>query len=62
MLNWCIVTLAGARLKASIRFPPIRGMYQGDTCKGHDNCYEVFYRSAYRSYFTSMFGIIFSHA
>ena len=28
MLGWCIVTLVGARLKASVRFPPLRGMYQ----------------------------------
>ena len=37
MLGWCIVTLASARLKASVRFPPLRGMYQrGGTCKGCD--------------------------
>ena len=37
MLDWCIVTLASARLKASLRFPPLRGMYQrGGTCKGCD--------------------------
>ena len=37
MLGWCIVTLASARLKASVRFPPLRGMYQrGSTCKGCD--------------------------
>ena len=37
MLGWCIVTLASARLKASIRFPPLRRMYQrGGTCKGCD--------------------------
>ena len=36
MLNWCIVTLASARLKAFMRFPLLRGMYQGGTCKGHD--------------------------
>ena len=28
MLGWCIVTLASASLKASVRFPPFRGMYQ----------------------------------
>ena len=28
MWGWCIVTLASARLKASMRFPPLRGMYQ----------------------------------
>ena len=29
------MTLASARLKASVRFPPLRGMYQrGGTCKG----------------------------
>ena len=38
MLGWCIVTLASARLKASVRFPPLRGMYQtGGTCKGCDS-------------------------
>ena len=32
------MTLASARLKASVRFPPLRGMYQtGGTCKGCDN-------------------------
>ena len=36
MLGWCIVTLAGARLKASVWFPPLRGMYQRDTCEGHN--------------------------
>ena len=37
MSGWCIVTLASARLKASVRFPPLRGMYQrGGTCKGCD--------------------------
>ena len=37
MLGWCIVTLASARLKASVRFPLLRGMYQrGGTCKGCD--------------------------
>ena len=37
MLGWCIVTLASARLKASVRFLPLRGMYQiGGTCKGCD--------------------------
>ena len=35
--GWCIVTLASARLKASVQFPPLRGMYQrGGTCKGCD--------------------------
>ena len=38
MLGWCIVTLASARVKASVRIPPLRGMYQrGGTCKGCDN-------------------------
>ena len=37
MWGWYIVTLAGARLKASVRFLPLRGMYQiGGTCKGCD--------------------------
>ena len=37
MLDWCIVTLASARLKASVWFPPLRRMYQkGGTCKGCD--------------------------
>ena len=37
MWAWCIVTLASARLKASVRFLPLRGMYQrGGTCKGCD--------------------------
>ena len=37
MLGWCIVTLASARLKAFVWFPPLRGMYQrGSTCKGCD--------------------------
>ena len=36
MLGWCIVTLAGARLKASVQFPPLRRMYQGGTCKRHN--------------------------
>ena len=32
------MTLASARLKASVRFPPLRGMYQrGGTCKGCDS-------------------------
>ena len=31
------MTLAGARLKASVRFLPLRGMYQRDTCKGCNN-------------------------
>ena len=34
MLGWCIVTLAGAKLKASVWFPLLRGMYQRGTCKG----------------------------
>ena len=35
MLGWCIVTLASARLKASVWFPPLRRMYQrGGTCRG----------------------------
>ena len=33
MLDWYIVTLAGARLKASVRFPPLREMFQRGTCK-----------------------------
>ena len=38
MLGWCIVILASARLKASVQFPPLRGMYQtGGTCKGCDS-------------------------
>ena len=36
MLGWCIVTLASVTLKASVRFPPLRRMYQGGTCKGCD--------------------------
>ena len=28
MLGWCIVILVGARLKASVQFPPLKGMYQ----------------------------------
>ena len=37
MLGWCIVTLASARLKASVWFPPLKGTYQrGGTCKGCD--------------------------
>ena len=36
-LGWFIVTLVSARLKASMRFRPLRGMYQrGGTCKGCD--------------------------
>ena len=43
MLGWCIVTLASARLKASVQFPPLRGMYQrGGTCKGCDKVYVNF--------------------
>ena len=38
MWGWCIVTLASARLKASVRFPSLRGMYQtGGICKGCDS-------------------------
>ena len=37
MLGWCIVTLVGARLKASVWFPLLRGMYQSGTCKGCDS-------------------------
>ena len=38
MLGWCIVTLASARLKASVQFPSLKGMYQrGGTCKGCDS-------------------------
>ena len=34
MLGWCIVTLASARLKASVWFPFLRGMYQREgICK-----------------------------
>ena len=37
MWGWCIVTLVSARLKASVRLPPLRGMYQrGGTSKGCD--------------------------
>ena len=36
ILDWCIVTLTGARLKASVQFPPLIGMYQRGTCKGCD--------------------------
>ena len=36
MLGWCIVILVGARLKAFVRFPPLRGMYQRGTYKGCD--------------------------
>ena len=47
MWSWCIVTLASARLKASVRFPPLRGMYQtGGTCKG---CEMQTLRATYRS-------------
>ena len=31
MLGWCIVTLASARLKASVQFPLLRGTYQKET-------------------------------
>ena len=37
MLDWRIMTLVGARLKASVGFPPLRGLYQRGTCKGCDN-------------------------
>ena len=37
MLGWCIVTLADARLKASVQFSPLRGMYQVGTCKRRDS-------------------------
>ena len=38
MLGWCILTPPSARLKASVRFPPLRGMYQRrGTCKGCDS-------------------------
>ena len=37
MLDWCIVTFAGAKIKVSVWFPPLRGMYQRDTCKGFNN-------------------------
>ena len=36
MLGWCIVTLAGTRLKAFMRFPSWRGMYQRGTCNECD--------------------------
>ena len=36
MFGRCIVTLAGTRLKFSVRFSPLRGMYQRGTCKGCD--------------------------
>ena len=36
MLGWRIITLASATLKASVRFPPLRGMYQRGTCEGCD--------------------------
>ena len=55
MLGWCIVTLAGARLKASVRFPPLRGMYQGGTCKEHDIFFALLLFSARNTY------IYFSH-
>ena len=28
MLGWCIMTLAGARLKASMWLPPLKGMFK----------------------------------
>ena len=37
MLDWCIVILVGARLKASVWFPPFKRMYQRGTCKGCNN-------------------------
>ena len=41
MLGWCIVILASARLKASMRFPSLRGIYQrGGTCKRCDKNLE----------------------
>ena len=43
MLGWCIVTLAGARLKASVRFPPLRGMYQRGTYNGCDTKTALFW-------------------
>ena len=37
MLGWRIVIFANARLKASVRFPPLRRMYKkGGTCKECD--------------------------
>ena len=30
------MTLVGAKLKASVWFPPLRGMYQRGICKGRD--------------------------
>ena len=36
------MTLASARLKASVRFPSLKGMYQrGSTCKGCDRLAEA---------------------
>ena len=32
--------LAGARLKASMWFSLLRGMYQGGTCKGRDRLHD----------------------
>ena len=50
MWGWCIVTLASARLKASVRFPPLRGMYQrGGTCKGCDSSAMHFIMSLLKS-------------
>ena len=36
MLGCRIKTVGGARLKASVRFLLLRGMYQRGTCKGWD--------------------------
>ena len=46
MLGWCIVTLASVRLKASVWFPPLRGMYQRGTCKGSDSNKSFFFKMA----------------
>ena len=36
------MTLASARLKASVWFPPLRGIYQkGGTCKGCDSVHII---------------------
>ena len=50
MLGWCIMTLASARLKASVRFLSLRGMYQkGGTCKACDSQTEQSRLRAVRS-------------
>ena len=40
MLDWCIVTLAGVGLKASVRFSPLGGIYQRGTFKGCDILFQ----------------------